>query len=86
MMDIEVTAQARDMMQERGIAEEWVWRALRSPDRSALGAEGNMQYVKAIPERGGRFLRVVVNDRVVPAHIVTLFFDRRLGGRYEAQD
>jgi hypothetical protein len=40
---------------------------------------GNIHHIKAIPEHGGRFLRVVVNPHVQPGRIVTLFFDRRLG-------
>jgi hypothetical protein len=35
-------------------------------------------YIKAIPEHGGRFLRVVINHQVEPPRVVTLFFDRRL--------
>ncbi len=56
----------------------WVWRTLQSPDRTELGADGNAHYIKAIPEHGGRFLRVVVNRRVAPERVVTVFFDRRL--------
>lgn len=41
--------------------------------------QGTTHYIRAIPEQGGRFLRVVVNTRVRPNQVVTLFFDRRLG-------
>jgi len=67
------------MLQERDIPEDWMWRAIYEPDRTEAGADGNIHHIKAIPEHGGRFLRVVVNPHVQPKRIVTLFFDRRLG-------
>ena len=79
MRDIEPSQHAQDMLQEREIPEEWMWRAIDEPDQMEIGADGNTHYIKAIPEHGGRFLRVVVNPHVQPERIVTLFFDRRLG-------
>ena len=38
-----------------------------------------MHYTKAIRERGGRILRVVVNTDAQPNRVITVFFDRRLG-------
>jgi len=67
------------MLQEREIPEEWMWWAIHEPDRTEARADGNIHYIKAIPEHRGRFLRVVVNPHVQPERIVTLFFDRRLG-------
>jgi hypothetical protein len=55
-----------------------MWRTLASPERQEVGAKGNIHYIKSIPEHGGRFLRVVVNQTVTPSRIVTVFFDRRL--------
>ncbi|MBI2460837.1 MAG: DUF4258 domain-containing protein [Candidatus Rokubacteria bacterium] len=72
------------MLHERDIPDEWVQRTLNSPDRTETAEDGTIHYVKAIPERGGRFLRVVVNPRFTPARVITVFFDRRLGGRDEA--
>jgi hypothetical protein len=37
-----------------------------------------MHYTKAIKERNGHVLRVIVNSDVQPNRIVTVFFDRRL--------
>lgn len=48
------------------------------PDCTEVGANGNVHYIRAIPERDGRFLRVIVNHHVEPARVVTVFFDRRL--------
>ncbi len=81
MRDIEPSQHARDMLEEREIPEEWMWRTIDEPDQTEIGADGNTHYVKAIPEYGGRFLRVVVNPHVQPERIVTLFFDRRLRGQ-----
>lgn len=79
MPAFELSAHAKEMLAERNIAEEWVWRVLSTPDRRRRGTDGNMHYTKTIRERGGRILRVVVNADVQPNRIVTLFFDRRLG-------
>ena len=79
MGDIEPSQHARDMLQEREISEEWMWRTIDEPDRTERGVDGNAHYIRAIPEHEGRFLRVVVNPHVQPKRIVTVFFDRRLG-------
>ena len=78
MADIEFFSHAGDVLQERKIPEAWVWRTIHSPDRTDVGADNNIHYIKAIPEHGGRCLRVVVNPHVTPKRVVTLFFDRRL--------
>lgn len=78
MQDVEPSGHARDMLKERNILEEWMWRTISSPDHMEIGADNNTHYSNAIPEHGGRFLRVVVNHNVTPKRIVTVFFDRRL--------
>jgi Domain of unknown function (DUF4258) len=77
--DIEFSKHARDVMQERKIPEEWVRGTVDAPDRTDTATDGTAHYIKAIPEHGGRFLRVVVNPAVTPQRVVTVFFDRRLG-------
>ena len=79
MANVVLSKHAQDVMQDRNIPEEWVHRAVDSPDRTENPADGTTHYLKAIPEHGGRYLRVVVNPGVVPARVVTVFFDRRLG-------
>jgi hypothetical protein len=79
MSDIRLSAHAKDMLKERDIPEEWMWRAIDTPDDTEVGADNNMHYIRSIPEHGGRFLHVVVNHHLVPKRVVTLFFDRRLG-------
>lgn len=76
--DIEFSAHAKEMLTERKISEEWVWRTLNSPDNKETAADNNTHYTKAIQEHGDRILRVVVNSNVEPNRIVTVFFDRRL--------
>ena len=78
MPEFEFTVHARDMLAERKIPEDWVWRVVNQPDETHIGDDGNMHYNKAIQERDGRILHVVVNPTVQPNRIVTLFFDRRL--------
>lgn len=81
MRDPEPSQHAQEMLQERRIPEEWMWRTIDEPDRLETGADGNTHYMKAIAEHGGRSLRVVVNTHLQPKRIVTVFFDRRLGRR-----
>jgi hypothetical protein len=78
MPEFELTSHARDMLIERGIAEERVWRVLSHPDKKRMGDDGNMHYTKAIKERNGLILHVVVNPNFQPNRVVTFFFDRRL--------
>jgi hypothetical protein len=78
MSKIELSLHAQDMLIERNILEEWVWRTINTPDKKRRGEDDNVHYTKPIKERNGRFLHVVVNPNVQPNRIVTVFFDRRL--------
>ena len=79
MSNIELTSHARDMLQERKIPEEWVWRTIQTPDDKKWHVEDDhVHYTKSTRERDGRILRVVVDQNAHPHHIVTVFFDRRL--------
>lgn len=77
-MEFQLSGHAGDMLSEREIPEEWLWRTLASPDRQEVGGDGTVHYINSIPEHGGRFLRVVVNPTATPERVVTLFFDRCL--------
>jgi hypothetical protein len=79
MPDIEFSKHARFVLRRRWIQEEWVWRTLDTPDRKRRGEDGNMHYSKAIRERDGRVLHIVINTDVQPNRVVSLFFDRGLG-------
>jgi ribonuclease PH len=78
MSNIEFSIHARDMLKERSIPEEWVMQTVNNPDRQETMADGTTHYIKAIPEFGGRSLRVVMNLEAIPNRVVTVFFDRRL--------
>ena len=75
---MEESAHFGDMLNERGIAREWVERALREPQRTEEHDDRTRHFIKQIPEFGNRWLRVVVNVDVQPEKRVTAFFDRRL--------
>jgi hypothetical protein len=75
---VELSGHAKEMMVERQIPEEWVWRTITNSDKIEIGADGTIHHMKSITEHGARILRVVVNPTVVPERIVTVFFDRRL--------
>ncbi len=77
-MDFKFSSHARLMIRERSISEEWVQQTINFPDRTEVGKDKNVHYIKVIPEHGGRFLHVVVNTNVTPKRIITVFFDRRL--------
>lgn len=76
--NIELSFHARDMLRERSILEAWVWRTISTPDKKQRGEDDNLHYTKAIKEKSGLVLHVVVNTDVQPNRIVTVFFDRRL--------
>jgi hypothetical protein len=78
MIDYAFTKHALDMLEERGISEDWVWRTINESDEEFTSEDGNLHYTKAITEKENRVLHVVVNPAVSPKRIVTLFFDRRL--------
>ncbi|GAB4433160.1 MAG: hypothetical protein Kow0031_14710 [Anaerolineae bacterium] len=75
---VEYSQHAKDMLTERNILEEWVLRTINAFDSKHIGDDNNLHYTKAIAERDGRVLHVVVNPAVQPNRVVTLFFDRRL--------
>jgi Domain of unknown function (DUF4258) len=70
MPDFEFSNHAIDMLAERNIPEDWIWRTLNHPDKKDLGKDGNMHYTKAIKERKEHILHIVVNQNVRPNRIV----------------
>lgn len=77
-MDYKLSAHIKDMLKERNILEEWVWRTLNDLEQENVGIVHNIHYCKDIPENEGRILHVVVNPHVSPRKLVTVFFDRRV--------
>ena len=78
MKDYIYTEHATDMLKEREIKEKWIKETLKIPDTKETKADGTVHYIKKIEEYGDRFLRVIVNPKIAPQKIVTLFFDRTL--------
>lgn len=83
MIDYEFSEHAYEMLKERNIKESWMRLTLENPDKEDVKEDGTIHHIKSIKEYGGRYWRVVVNAMVRPQRIITLFFDRRLGGNYE---
>ncbi len=84
-MESDLTRHFEDMLSERGIAREWVQRALAEPDNIEEHDDDTRHYIKQIPEFGNRWLRVVINIVKQPNKGVTAFFDRRLRRKHENQ-
>lgn len=75
---IALTRHAATMLSERGIEREWVERTVIAPDHLENDPRhaDTLWSFRAIPERGGRFLRVVHKLEGNEIKIITAFFDR----------
>jgi hypothetical protein len=73
------TKHAFDSMIERDLDPEWVERTARKPDHVEPDPfrPGVERRFKAIPEFGGRVLRVACLETRAELRIVTVFFDRK---------
>jgi hypothetical protein len=82
-MNYEMTKHAQKVLEERGIAIEWVERTLSAPDAVLPDPEDATvkRYFRHIPECGGRVLRVAVNTTIAPNRVVSVFFDRAMRGK-----
>jgi hypothetical protein len=76
-VDYILSGHAHDMLNERNIPEDWIWRTINNPEWKNVGEDKNIHYFKSIPEHEGRVLRGVVNPHVSPRKVVTVFFDRK---------
>ena len=80
---IEFSEHARFAAIEREIPVEWVERVVKTPElclRDPRDPELERFYGR-IPEFGSRVLRVVVNTKVAPWRVVSVFFDRSMKGK-----
>lgn len=82
-MGLEYSWHALHMMALRDIPQEWVERTVaRATLRTADAGDSELErFFGPIPEFGERVLRVVVNTKVTPWHVVSVFFDRSMRGR-----
>lgn len=73
------TDHANTVLVERGLDPAWVERVLREP----LWTEPDrvdpvvVRYFGAVPERGGRYLRVAAVETPANFRIISVFLDRR---------
>ena len=73
-MDYVLIEHARDALKKRQIPIAWMEQALTAPEATEADLEHRLA---RIPEFGHRVLRVIVNTKKRPLHVVTVFFDRR---------
>jgi hypothetical protein len=57
------------------IRDEWIERAIRSPVKEVIQADGRIRRWALVPEAGNRYLRVVLLADGETVH--NAFFDRR---------
>ncbi|MGI9180844.1 MAG: DUF4258 domain-containing protein [Longimicrobiaceae bacterium] len=78
-MEYVLTEHARDALEKRQIALAWMERALNTPEATeADPVDSELEHrIARIAEFGNRVLRVIVNGKRTPPHVVTVFFDRR---------
>jgi hypothetical protein len=66
------------MMHERGIIEDWVKSTVLDPDMTEPREDDEVHYLKRIPQKRGKILRVIINPTTDPNRVITVFFDRRV--------
>lgn len=75
--DLHFTDHAENTLRERGIQREWVAAALAEPDWTAPDPKADRtRAFRAIPDAGGKILRVVYSKAGSEFWVVTVFFDR----------
>jgi len=65
----------RGRADRRAIREEWIERAISSPVREVVQADGRIRRWASIPEMDNRYLRVILLPDGETVH--NAFFDRR---------
>jgi hypothetical protein len=70
-------------MEHRGINTDWINLAIESPQQRCLDPNDRSleRFYRSIPANGDRVLRVVVNTKVAPWLVVSVFFDRSMRGK-----
>lgn len=82
-MEFALTEHPNHALKNRSIDTQWVIETLKEPDLRLLDPNDvNLErFYRKIPDRADRVLRVVVNTRLAPWRIVSVFFDRRMKGK-----
>ena len=81
-MELELSDHAAMRIAERKIPVEWVARVVEGPElriSDPVDLEIDLFFLR-IQERDNRVLRVVVNTKVVPWRVVSVYFDRNMEG------
>jgi hypothetical protein len=80
MREYVLSAHARTVIAERGIALEWIERVITQPDatEAAVADPALRHALGRIAEHDNRVLRVIYNDSVRPLRVVTAYFDRTM--------
>jgi uncharacterized DUF497 family protein len=78
MKKLVLTEHAEDALIERELDLNWIERAVRDPSWTVPDPRrpGVERRFRAIPEFGGRILRVACYETASEIRIVTVFFDR----------
>jgi hypothetical protein len=76
-MDFILTDHAKRRCARRKIQIEWIQRALEQPARIESDREDEtlLHALYPVPERSFRVLRVIYNETLDPAAVVTAYFD-----------
>jgi hypothetical protein len=82
MKPLRFTSHALAVMTERNLHRDWIERAVRAPDWQEPDPHDPTasRLFAAVPERGGRFLRVACVETPTEIRILTAFLDRRARG------
>ncbi|HKK19445.1 MAG TPA: DUF4258 domain-containing protein [Opitutales bacterium] len=82
-MDATFTEHAKHALGMRCIDKQWVFATLENPELRETDPNDKEleRFYKGVPERENRVLRVVVNTKLAPWRIVSVFFDRRMRGK-----
>ena len=79
-MKYQLTKHAQHVLQEREIPIEFMESVLQNPQLSIPDEnDPELEHLLAkIPEFGGRVLRIIINKKVDPVRIVTVYYDRKM--------
>jgi hypothetical protein len=72
------TRHAEDMLRERGLDPDWIAITIANPETLEPDPDqpSLLRAFRRIPERGGRYLRVVYEVTESETRVITAFFDR----------
>ena len=79
-LGLQYTRHFKTMLKERSIPMSVIKRTLADPEKVEDHPDDTRHFLRRIPKRGNRWLRVIVNTTAVPNKAITAFFDRRLRG------